>query len=83
VKYPSNGFDNTIQDVISGNASAEQISSLATLLQANLAAQDSYLLAVELHSRMASENALFNVSQASQISVVATSMRCIVFFGHG
>ena len=73
MNFPSTEFDNTIQDIISGNASTAQISSLAKLLQANLAAQDSYLLAVELHSRLASENALFNVSQASQISIVATS----------
>jgi hypothetical protein len=59
MNYPSRKFDELVSAVCHGMAKDEQVQELAGLLRADAAARDAYLLAVELHARLASDNRLF------------------------
>jgi hypothetical protein len=59
MKYPSDEFDAALSAVCHGTAAEAQSRALADLLREDSAARDAYLFAVELHARLASDNALF------------------------
>ena len=57
--FPSAEFDDAVAAVCHGQADDEKMRALHALLRSDPAARDEYLLRVELHSRLASEPALF------------------------
>lgn len=57
--HPSREFEDAVSALCHGTATEMQVQELATLLRTDTAAQDAYLLAVELHARLASDNGLF------------------------
>ena len=59
MKYPSDEFDAALSAVCDGTVADAQSRALAALLREDAAARDAYLFAVELHARLASDNALF------------------------
>ena len=61
--HPSREFEDAVSALCHGTATEEQVQELAALLRTDTAAQDAYLLAVELHARLASDNGLFVRSQ--------------------
>jgi hypothetical protein len=62
LRFQSPEFDDAVAAVCHGLASDEQMRALNNLLRDNPAAQDEYLLRVELHSRLASETDLFTTT---------------------
>jgi hypothetical protein len=63
MKYPSDEFDAALSAVCDGTAAEAQSRALADLLREDSDARDAYLFAVELHARLASDNALFFAPQ--------------------
>ena len=59
MKYPSDEFDAALAAVCDGTAAEAPSRALAALLREDPAARDAYLFAMELHARLASDNALF------------------------
>ena len=57
--YPSREFEDAVSALCHGTATEEQVQELAALLRTDASARDAYLLAVELHARLASDNGLF------------------------
>lgn len=57
--HPSQAFDDALSALCHGTATEAQVRELAALLRTDAAARDAYLLAVELHARLASDNGLF------------------------
>ncbi len=57
--HPSREFQDAVSALCHGTATEEQVQGLAALLRTDAAARDAYLLAVELHARLASDNSLF------------------------
>lgn len=59
MNFPSFEFDNVVAAVCHGGASEAQLVALSDLLKNDAAALDAYIVAVELHARLASDNTLF------------------------
>jgi len=59
VTFPSPEFDTALAALCDGSADEAQRRQLAETLRGGAAARDAYLFAVELHVRLASDNALF------------------------
>jgi hypothetical protein len=59
MNFPSDEFDAALAAVCDGVATERQSRALVEILRGNTAARDAYLFAVELHARLASDNALF------------------------
>ncbi len=59
MNYPSAEFNEAVSALCHGTATDEQVQRLAGLLRSSSTAQDVYLLAMELHARLASDNGLF------------------------
>ena len=57
--FPSPEFDEAVAAICHGTATEEQMRAMNTALRSSSAARDTYLLRVELHSRLASEPDLF------------------------
>jgi hypothetical protein len=57
--FPSREFDEGVSAVFHGTASDEEARALNEILRSDAAARDEYILRVELHSRLASEQDLF------------------------
>lgn len=60
IEFPSRDFDDAVASVCHGTASGEQSKALNELLRQDAAAQDEYIIRLELHSRLASEASLFS-----------------------
>jgi hypothetical protein len=67
IKFPSPEFDDAVAAVCHGLISNEEARALNELLRKDAAAQDEYILRVEIHSRLASDTDLF-VSAATDNS---------------
>ncbi|MDB6040477.1 MAG: FecR protein, partial [Verrucomicrobiales bacterium] len=65
--FPSHDYDETVAAVCHGSFSEEQAGALNELLCNDHGARDEYILRVELHARLASEQDLF-VSTAHEVS---------------
>jgi hypothetical protein len=59
ITFPSREFDEAVAAVCHGSVSEEQARALNLLLRRDAAARDEYILRLELHSRLASDPALF------------------------
>ncbi|MCB1097700.1 MAG: FecR domain-containing protein [Verrucomicrobiae bacterium] len=59
IRFPSSEFDEAVAAVCHGTVSEDQARSLNVLLCQDSAARDAYLLALEIHSRLASQPDLF------------------------
>lgn len=69
LEYPSQDFESVVAAVCHGTASEEQMRALNGVLRGNPAAQDAYLLRVELHTRLGSEPELFLSPDAEPAAV--------------
>jgi Concanavalin A-like lectin/glucanases superfamily/FecR protein len=79
MKYPSDEFDEALSAVCDGTIAEEQSRALAALLRENMAARDAYIFAVELHARLASDNALFFTPASEEAVGEALSAEAIPF----
>jgi hypothetical protein len=59
LSFPSSEFDDAVAGVCHGSATEAEMRALNELLRGNANARDEYLLRIELHTRLASESALF------------------------
>jgi len=59
IEFPSRDFDDAVAAICHGLPSGEQAAALNELLRANANARDEYILRLELHTRLASEEDLF------------------------
>ena len=59
LSFPSQEFDYVVAAVCHGSATEEEMRALNALLRREPSARDEYLLRVELHTRLASDPALF------------------------
>jgi hypothetical protein len=59
MNFPSREFDEVVSAVCHGVATENELQELAELWRSEVAAQDAYLLAVDLHARLACDNSLF------------------------
>ena len=60
--FPSLEFDETVAAVCHGSATEDAMRALNQLLRTDTEARDEYLMRIELHTRLASERALFSQS---------------------
>src|SRR5690349_19573616 len=62
LSFPSSEFDDVVAAACHGSATEAEMRDLNALLRTNSSAEDEYLWRVELHTRLASEPALFSAA---------------------
>ena len=74
ISFPSVEFDHAVAAVCHGTSTEEEMRALNELLRGSAAARDEYLLRVEVHTRLASEPALFPQPEEAGFAATVSEM---------